>query len=98
MSVICKVCKSVDDFNIKKAGPHKTAYCNFCGAYIKHLPKPKTNVTDVTLFFGKYAGSKICDMFDEEEINYLKWLQEQDFVKENLICAIGTHLHNIGKL
>lgn len=93
--LICKHCGPTDEFLIKQSGPHLTAYCEKCNGYIKHLPKSKT--TEKLLPFGKYIGTKICDMWDEEQINYLRWLVEQDFLKQDLRSAVGQHLFNIKK-
>jgi uncharacterized protein (DUF3820 family) len=93
--LICKICGPTDEFLIKQSGPHLTAYCEKCNSYIKHLPKSK--ITEKILPFGKYIGTKISEMWDEEQINYLRWLVEQDFLKQDLRNAVGQHLFNIKK-
>lgn len=90
--IICKKCGSVNDFQQKQSGPHLTAWCNGCGAYIKHLPQQNKP----TLYFGKYKGREISSMNSEEELRYLKWLSEQD-IKQNLKDNILSQLKRLGK-
>lgn len=91
----CKNCGEVE-FHLKKTTLHLTAYCDKCKAYIKHMPQSK--FSEKTLYFGKYAGTKISDMWDEEQLSYLKWLKEQSFVKQDLHIAIMQHLFNANQL
>jgi hypothetical protein len=63
--LICKKCGSIDDYEIRNAGPHHTAYCNGCGAYIKHVA-----VNEPQFYFGKYKGELVSEITDKQ---YLEW-------------------------
>lgn len=57
------------------------AHCNGCGKYIKNIPynpRPK-------IYFGKYKNRFIDDL---EDIQYLKWLIDNQVVKANIKQAV----------
>lgn len=89
MSIVCKKCGTEDFFFEEKKGPHMTAMCGNCGSYIKHLPQ---NYKPFIIPFGKYKGRTLHTMTDKEELNYLRWLCDQDFCKNNLKDKINHHL------
>jgi len=73
MELACKKCGVIDAPEIRQNGPHKTAFCKSCGAYIKHLSSPDRD--DFTLFFGMYKDRNIKSMLaDPRERDYLVWL------------------------
>ena len=64
----------------------KTATCNGCGKYIKNIP-----YSEPTLYFGKYAQTKISEIND---LGYLEWLiknverlrkKERDAIEQQII-------------
>ena len=79
----CSKCGS-EDYVIRVTDIHHTAYCNSCGAYIKHVPKDAP-----TLYFGKYTGMKIADC---DDINYLNWLLQNTKQGERIKKAIINRL------
>jgi len=46
------------------------------------------------LHFGKYKNYDIYDMTTDDEINYLKWLSEQDWLSNYYQRAITKHLES----
>jgi len=72
--VTCTNCGLINDFETRISGPHKSAYCNGCGKYIKHLPQENPKLK---LYFGKYIDREISSMTLKEEIEYLKWVLEK---------------------
>lgn len=87
--VTCQHCGLIDDFVVKKSGPHNSAYCNGCGNYIKHLPQ---NNEIKIVPFGKYRGREIASMRSDEELRYLQWFVEMPDLRENVKTAINKHL------
>lgn len=87
-TIICQNCGSVDDYNIQQRGTHKTAYCNSCDRYIKHLSQG----LPIKLYFGKYLGREVQSMVEPEEIEYLKWLLNGGIKQKNLREAVTNHL------
>lgn len=77
--IVCKKCGSVNNYRIEPRGIHRTACCNLCNSYIKHLPQGKP----ITLFFGKYKERTIDSMVNKDEIEYLKWLSQKPDLKPN---------------
>jgi uncharacterized protein (DUF3820 family) len=86
-TIICQKCGLINDYAVQQSGPHKTAYCNGCGKYIKHI----TQGNDFEIPFGRYKGRMLSSMVSSEEINYLKWLLLQD-VKNSLRTKLQTHI------
>lgn len=78
-NIICPKCNSKDNYKVDERGIHKTAVCNVCDSYIKHLPQGKP----ITLFFGKFKGRTIDSMIEPDEIKYLKWLSTKPNLKPN---------------
>ena len=74
MELTCNHCHYIGKIIIKQNGPHKSAYCQDCGAFIKHVPKDRSNITDFELHFGKYKGTKISEMNTTNRVNYLRWM------------------------
>jgi uncharacterized protein (DUF3820 family) len=91
----CEYCGLTNEFIIKPNGLILSAYCEKCNNLLENIRESK--ITKRIIPFGKYAGTKICEMWDEEQINYLRWLVEQDFLKQDLFIAISQHLFNIKK-
>jgi uncharacterized protein (DUF3820 family) len=91
----CEYCGSTNEFIIKPNGLILSAYCEKCNNLLENIRESK--ITKRIIPFGKYAGTKISEMWDEEQINYLRWLVEQDFLKQDLFIAISQHLFNIKK-
>lgn len=89
MDITCQRCGNVNDYTVKQAGPHQSAYCNGCGNYIKHLPQ---NNPIETLPFGKYKGRAIKSLTSDEDIRYLQWLANMPDIKERLKSAILAHI------
>jgi hypothetical protein len=87
-SLICPKCGLVDDYNIQQRGNHKTAYCNGCDSYIKHLPQGNPTA----LYFGKYKGRQLESMTTPEELKYLKWLNDSGIKQNSLKEAVTKHL------
>lgn len=46
------------------------------------------------ILFGKYKGLNIDDLI-EKDLNYIKWLSNQPFIKEDLKDYINNKLSNI---
>jgi uncharacterized protein (DUF3820 family) len=86
-TVTCNRCGLIDDYAIKISGPHKSAYCNGCGRYIKHLPQN----TEFIMPFGKYKGRHLSSMVSVEEIGYIKWLLSQN-PKNSLKDKLQAHI------
>lgn len=89
MDITCQKCGLINDYEVRQAGPHQSAYCNGCGNYIKHLPQ--NNPID-TLPFGKFKGRSIKSLTSADEIRYLQWLTQMPDIKGRLKQAIDTHL------
>lgn len=68
MDVICTKCGSVNDYTTRQNGPHTTAYCNTCTAYIKNIPSAKP-----TFYVGKFKGTAIEEVND---LGYLIWAND----------------------
>lgn len=85
--VICRKCGLVNDFMIKENGSHKTAFCNGCGAYIKHLAYQEPQ-----FFFGKYKGTKISECDDK---GYLEWVLENTRQSERYKTAIQERIEKL---
>jgi len=76
MELTCIKCGVIGLPEIRENGPHKTAFCGSCGAYLKHIQTPKSN--DFTLYFGKYKDRNIQSMLtDPTERSYLVWLHDK---------------------
>jgi len=90
--IICQRCGNVNDYTVKKSGPHDSAYCNGCDNYIKHLPQ---NNEIKIVPFGKYKGREISSMLDGEEIRYLQWFADMPDLRENVKKAIHKHLASL---
>jgi hypothetical protein len=90
--IICQNCGSVNDYYVKEAGPHKSAYCNGCDRYIKHLPQ---NNPISVLPFGMYKGREIKTMIADREIQWLNWILQKPDIKQNLKTAIEDHLKRV---
>lgn len=87
--IICQNCGNVDDYSVKQAGPHQSAYCNECDAFIKHLPQ--NNPVSV-MPFGKYKGRELKSLKDDEEVRYLQWFIQMPDLKPRIKEAIQSHL------
>lgn len=87
--VTCQHCGLIDDYNIKKSGPHNSAYCNGCGNYIKHLPQ---NNEIKIVPFGKYRGREIASMTSLDELKYLEWFIGMPDLRDNVKKSISEHL------
>jgi len=87
MDITCQRCGLINDYSERIAGPHKSAYCNGCGNYIKHLPKNKP----IKIHFGKYAGRELSTLTEPDDLRYLHWLSGCD-IKPNLKQAILEHI------
>lgn len=85
--IICQRCGSVNDYREEIKGPHKTAICNGCDRYIKHLSQGNPTV----LYFGKYKGRELSSLTSDEEKRYLEWLSGTN-IKAGLKEAIVNHL------
>ncbi len=68
---------------LSNGGVHLTAYCSHCGKFIKNIPHSKPEV----LHFGKHKGKPLAVIANEDE-SYLRWLSNQDNVRESLKSAI----------
>jgi hypothetical protein len=91
METICKQCGLVNNFIVKQNGPHITAYCNGCGAYIKNLPQQQ----EPKFYFGKYKGKLIKEVEDK---NYLEWaLINVDNLSEQQRKAIREKINFINE-
>lgn len=66
----CNNCGLIDEPEIRDNGPHQSAYCKGCGKWIKHAPTYKE---DYKLWFGKYKGSLISEVAEDDR-DYLRWL------------------------
>ncbi len=88
MDISCQKCGLVGDYNEQQSGPHKSAYCNGCGSYIKHLPQGKP----ITLYFGKYKDRQLSTLQSDDELNYLIWLSQAPGLNAKLKTAIDAHI------
>lgn len=88
MDILCQQCGLVNDFTECQAGPHRSAYCNKCGNFIKHLKQSEI----VFIYFGKYQGRELSSMKSSEELTYLNWLTLAPNLKKSLKAAIDKHL------
>ena len=88
MDIKCQTCQAENDYETVQSGPHRTAICNQCGNYIKHLPQDKP----VTFYFGKYKGRELASMKSDEELKYLIWLSSAPDLKPKLKLAIDEHI------
>tara|TARA_R110000824_G_scaffold128063_1_gene288795 strand:+ start:42 stop:302 length:261 start_codon:yes stop_codon:yes gene_type:complete len=61
---------------------HHRQQCSKCGKFLGYKQKPVLD--DYIFYFGKYKGNRL----DEVPESYLKWLLEQNWVKQNLKEAI----------
>jgi uncharacterized protein (DUF3820 family)/ribosomal protein L37E len=91
MEISCKKCGLVNSYHVQQRGPHRTAYCDGCGAYIKHLPQEES---EFIMPFGKYKGEPLSMMVSDDEIKYLEWVSEQPWLKGNVKTRILNHLNN----
>jgi hypothetical protein len=57
---------------------HLRKQCSKCGKFMGYQQKPLKD--DFVFYFGKHKGLRL----DQVPLSYLKWLIEQDWVKENL--------------
>lgn len=90
MDINCQKCGLVNDYSIKQAGPHQSAYCNNCGSYIKHLPQENK---PIVFYFGKYKGMALHDMTLPEHVSWLNWfLNHATNCNEKMRTAIKKHL------
>ena len=64
---------------------HLRQECPRCGKFFGYKQKPVDKETFI-FYFGKYKGLKLNDVPE----SYLKWLLDQDWVKENLKECITT--------
>jgi len=87
MDITCQKCGLINDYSVREAGMHQSAYCNGCQNYIKHLPQNKP----VKIHFGKYAGCELSTLTAPDDIRYLIWLSGCD-IKANLKTAILEHI------
>lgn len=78
MELICKNCGPTEDYLTRTNGPHTTAYCNKCSAYIKHLPRETD--AEPFLYFGKYKNKKVSEVND---LDYLLWMLKSDMDLSN---------------
>jgi len=92
MDITCQRCGLVDDYYVKESGPHKSAYCNGCDNYIKHLPQ---NNEIKIVPFGKYKGREISSMCSNEELRYLQWFVEMPDLRDNVKTAINKYLLSV---
>lgn len=85
--IICTNCGSVDDYEIR-VNLHKTAYCNSCGKYIKHI------ATDPPMFYvGKYSQIPISEIKNKD---YLTWaLNNMNNLKPRLKEAIQEQINKL---
>jgi len=68
--ITCNRCGLINDYEIRLAGIHQTAYCKGCGSYIKHLPKEGK---EIVIYFGKFKGTALKDFNTKEHISWLNW-------------------------
>lgn len=84
-------CGSINDFRTVMKSNQNTAWCNGCDKFIKNMPQGKPPV----LHFGKYKDRLISTMLNKEEVEYLTWLSQQSFCKNNLKTNIENHIKNL---
>jgi hypothetical protein len=89
-SITCKNCGLIDDYNIVQKGNHKTAICNGCGRYIKHLPQEG----GAKFYFGKYKDQLVSEVND---IEYLQWVWDNVKLSEKMRDAIDLKLQQLHK-
>lgn len=92
MELICKSC-GVTEAYITDNPPHKSAYCQKCGSFIKHVRQQPED--DFILFFGKYKGRNIKSMIEDKiERSYLVWLHDNaNTLKESQRFIIRKLIH-----
>lgn len=92
--VTCHHCGLINDYKVIETKLHHTAYCNGCERFIKHVP----HSTDTTIWFGKYKGEGLADIF-EKDAGYINWLykmvveEKKIKLKQNQIDVIKEFLH-----
>jgi len=91
--ISCKHCGYSGTPLISKNGPHLSAYCPECSAYIKHMPKEVK--TDFVFYFGKYKGKKLTELTTPQDAQYLHWLLQSEagtMLKQHQRELIEKHL------
>ena len=88
-TLTCPKCGS-HEYNVVERNTHKTAYCDDCGCYIKHLPQGKPFV----FMFGKFKGVPLAEMKSKEQLNYLHWILSSD-MNNTIKTKVITHLKTL---
>lgn len=78
----CKKCNSNERY-IKNKGIHKGIYCKGCGSWIKWLPK---SAKDYVIWFGKYKGKNIEDIYLGDLRDYYRYMREVDLSESKKKC------------
>lgn len=86
--IVCKNCGSVDDYKVTENGPHRTAWCNGCNSYIKHIPSGESP----KMYMGKYKGQEIRSI---DDLSYLVWVSETFNFKGNTMKAIHDRINEL---
>lgn len=86
--ITCKKCDAINFFHIEQKGVHKIAYCDNCGAYIKHVAYDKQK-----FYIGKFKGMAVEDCID---LNYLEWyLKSIAKISPAMKTAIEERIFNL---
>jgi hypothetical protein len=91
--IICQHCGSINDYRTIMKSNQDTAWCNGCDKFIKNISQGKPP----TIYFGKYNGREISSMVTTDEVNYLRWVTDQNWCKSLLKRQILSHLITIVK-
>jgi hypothetical protein len=80
----CRRCKKRGVPRLAQNGPHRTAYCTRCGAYIKHIGQPKkVDSTYVPPILDAELGIKTINPGDETRYKvvdpYRRQIKRKDY-------------------
>lgn len=89
--IICQNCGSINDFHTIMKSNQNTAWCNGCDKFIKNISQGKPPV----IHFGKYKGRLISTMVLKDEIQYLEWLNSQEWATSVIKGQIANHFENL---
>lgn len=78
---------------VVRSGPHLRAECSECGRFLQFLRQP---IDAFLMPFGKHKGRRLVELA-ATEADYLNWMLNQDWLKDNLRHRIEEALHHRGE-
>lgn len=95
--LFCKKCGTIGEYALFENGPHTEARCTACGAHIKFVSKPPSEIVAMKdtdpMPFGKHKGVALANV----PASYLLWLSGENLSHRPLRKYLDENIDVIRK-